>query len=203
MALYYLDIETDSKDPRQGSIRTIQTRDLDRPGQPLIILHADDFGGEKGLLQSFLRETKYISNKWLMTPCGYNLSFENEWFAHKALHYALVPWGWNPLRLMGKPQLDLRHFAVLCRGGVFDGTKLSDFSAKVLDGKDAARMARDRHSLEKYVAEEADAFCDLYWELVKHCGPLMEQTIRPELTRLQHQRERQREVDEQEAATIR
>lgn len=198
MALSYLDIETDSIDPSKGTLRTIQTRLLDRPGHPLIIRHVDDFGGERKMLEAFQEETRFYTNKWGLTPCGFGLSFEHKWLAHKARAAGLVPFNWDPLWLVDRPQLDLHHFAVLCRGGAFDGTKLSDYSAKALDGRDAAAMAYDRNSLERYIADEADAFCDFYWALVQHCGPLMEQTIRPELTRLHQQRRRQRGVDEQE-----
>ena len=195
MTLHMLDLETSSIKPEEGSIRTIQTRSLIQRGEPLVIRHADDFDSERQLLQSFQDETKFFTNKWNVTACGFNLGFEWKWLGYKAIRYGVVPYNWDVSWLYDKPQLDLHHFAILCRGGQFDGTKLSDYSAKALDGNTAAAAAYDRTALEQYITEESDAFCDFYWELIKHCGPLMEQTIRPELTRLHQLRQQKRESE--------
>ncbi len=163
--LYYLDIETYSKnspDPKTDKIITIQYIPLSFKGEikgPLTILREWELG-EKEMIKQFYR-TITGQSIWSFIPIGYNLSFEWKFLNSKFRKYLS-----KEIDFLSKPQIDLKHVALLMHGR-FKGCKLSKFTSKKEDGQVIADYYKNKEykKIEKYIINETEAFCEFYKKL--------------------------------------
>lgn len=157
MANYYLDIETTGLDPATDSIITIQYQELGRrtgsPKDSLQILKAWD-GGEAEMLERFARDAGIDpQNRFAFVPVGYNLSFEHSFLHAKA-----------GIDILGLPNIDLHHTAILMNRGEFRGSGLDKMTGKPHGGGVIPEWYREGlyGNIVRYVEREAEEFIKFY-----------------------------------------
>ena len=157
---YYLDIETTGFNPKEDKILTIQYVQLERnTGKQigdLLILKEWELGGEKQLLEKFIKDTKIISSyDFDFVSVGYNLHFE-----HKFLNYKSKFYGLPEINILCLPHIDLHTVGILINKGEFKGSGLDKLTGKSRDGSIIPEWYEQKQydKIEKYIIEESDEF---------------------------------------------
>ena len=160
---YYLDIETNSLNPEEGKIVTLQYQPLDIEGNPtgiLTILKEWEIGEEE-IIKRFLS----IFKKWEFIPVGMNLSFDFRFLLTKIEKYTgrQINYG----ELSNIPHIDIKPILVLMNNGNFKGAKLSNFTSKGQNGIaiPAYYLNKEYNKITSYIEKEADEFIKFYKDL--------------------------------------
>lgn len=184
-------------DPARDRIVTIQFQKLSdlQPGEvsPLVILKEWEHpNGERGILTKFSELTGMFRHKWSAVPCGFNLSFEEEWLRYKGEAFGLLPWG--KARDWEMPRVDLMHTVMLfnadaqrpidAKGNIpnlFYGASLDRFSRKVGKGARITELYHQKRyaAIEDYIVQESAAFVELWSALVDNMPKFWRSTIAP------------------------
>lgn len=183
MALFYLDIETNSLDPRKGQIITIQYQCLERRSEPLVILRAWEHpDGERGIVREFCERTAFFRRKWEFQPVGWNVvGMEFKWLHHKAKQFGVLD-AFHQFEKWEKPHIDLQHLARMILGGEIRGSSLANFSRKVkkTDGIPTLFERGDYDSIIDYVLVETKSFLELWDALIEHMPAFYDNVIAPQ-----------------------
>jgi hypothetical protein len=137
MTNFYIDIETNGRDPNNDQILSIQYQKLDMAtGEArgdLKILTAWGENTERSILEEFIKTSGIMdTNDWAFVPVGFNLKFEDQFLSTRPLIYNLPA----IRRLsMDKPILDLKHCAVIINRGNFKGCGLDKLTGKPMNGE--------------------------------------------------------------------
>ncbi len=175
MANYYLDIETTGLDPKTCNIITLQYAGLDgwtgELSSDIHVLTEWDCCGEKGILERFAAETNFMhENVFAFIPVGYCLSFEEKFLRDKmGKHGICGRYGFNKVDIMERPHVDLHSVGILCNGGAFKGSGLSNMTSKQGNGSNIPELyaAGNHEAIMEYVRNEAHAFVNWYVWLLK------------------------------------
>lgn len=157
---YYLDIETTGLYPKEHKIVTIQYAQLEentcKQVGDLVILKEWEFGGEKQLLEKFIKDTRITSDSdFAFMSVGYNLSFEHKFLNYKSRFYNLPE-----INIGSHLNIDLHTVGILINQGKISGSGLDKLTGKPHDGSVIPKWYKQKRydKIEKYIIEEADEF---------------------------------------------
>lgn len=157
---YYIDIETTGFNPKEDKIITIQYAQLERnTGKQigdLTILKEWELGGEKQLLEKFIKDTKIISSyDFDFVSVGYNLFFEHKFLNYKSKFYNLAE-----INILCRPHIDLHTVGILINHGEFKGSGLDKITGKSHTGAVIPQWYHSKRydEITKYIIQEANEF---------------------------------------------
>lgn len=182
MAEYYFDIETygtgEKPNPDKDKIITIQFQKIDlRTGKAIgeLEILKEWESSEKEIVERFFKRFFADEYVWDFVAVGFNLNFEWEFliakfekyiagkFTSKDFHYSI-------------PQVDLKPLVVLLNKGNFKGATLGKFTNKSQSGGIIKSYYENKQfeEIEKYIAEEANAYLDFLQKINSNIGKLIE-----------------------------
>jgi len=108
----------------------------------------------------------FFSRPWQFIPIGFNLIFEWEFLQEKFKLYNLEIK--NLDYFFKYPQIDLKSYAVMKKGGFF-GASLSSISNKKDNGNVIKEYYENKeyNKIEEYIIDEAKSFIECYSELIE------------------------------------
>lgn len=176
---HYFDIETYSPgevpNPETDKIVSVQFQKIDlKSGEPIgrlqVLKEWED--GEEEIVKLIYRWF-FRRNPWEFVPVGFNLNFEWKFLSAKFRKYGLDDKEFGHY-LENVPQIDLKVFAVLKKGG-FVGASLSSISSKEDDGHLIKEYYEngDYDKILDYIENETCGFLELYKKIVNNVDKLI------------------------------